>query len=312
MSAVACTSTQKSGVSEAGGRSCAPGATDVPIMAVLSSHFLGGNGGGPHRIAYTGGVPPMAVIYSSNHLLFAKNVSKTSSPFFSYYCVKLTDAEKSGLIEGIDEVMPEVFETFDAKDTKPQSGFTQLLTFKSEFECSQYEIKGGLEAAREFGSRSRSSVAIKVPNEILDGIERLAAFSHDQATPWFPDTALVEFRQLTDAEAKAIKSNPVNWPESFKLTRVKDKEMRLQLDGKTKVFTTQISTAKLKEFSTLMRSKILREQKVWVAGYRLMLPSDRFWAGPHPTKGEEYSICNRYIPRSNFWRLYGLNFLTGN
>lgn len=307
----ACTSTQKSAVSENGSRTCGPASTDLPILALLSSHQLGGTGGGPLRIAYSGGVPAHAVLYSSNHLIFAKNVSKTPTPFYSYFCIKLSDQEKSGLIEGVAEVMPEVFESFDAKDPSPQAGFNQLLIFNTEFECSQYELKGGLAAAREFGNRSRSSVALKVPPEILDSIERILSFDHAQATPWFPDSALIELKQLSDVEAKAIKAAPVPWPESFKLTRVNDKEMRLQLDSKIKLFTTVIGTAKLKEFSTLMRSKIQKDQKTWVAGYRFLLPSERLWAGPHPTRGEEYSVCNRFIPRTNFWRLYGLNFLNG-
>jgi hypothetical protein len=306
---IACTSTQKSSPTESTDRSCGPTADEYPVLSILSSHVLGGTESGPIRVAYTGSVPALAVLYSGNHLIFARNISKTGVKFYSYFCVKLSDAERTSLLEGIDDAMPELFEAFDAKDKSPEAGLTEIISFKSEHDCSQFELKGGIAAAREFGMRSRSSVSIKAPEALLESLDRFSNFDHSRASAWFPDQVLIEMRQLDDQESKKITAPVVNWPSSFKLTPLRNKDYKLQVDGRFKFFTTNVSTTRLKEFSTLMRSRIQREQKMWLAGYRFLLPKDHLWAAPHPTRGEEYSVCNKYIPRTNYLRLYGLNYL---
>jgi|GEM_PF-2466737 len=305
-----CTGNQRGKLAEGEKKQpCSVAPDDVPELVMLSSAKIGGVQSSVVKAPYTGGLPPAFVLYRSGKTLFARNISKSATPFFAYQCVQLTDEERSTLTSPISEDMPETFEFFDAKDKAKGTGITELLSFKSEFECAQFELKGSVEGAREVGGRSRSSVAVKVPESVISAITSLHEYSHPKALPWFPESVLLEMQLIPADKAAKFRSTAKAWPKGWTVTKVDEKEWRIRPTPDITWYTAPMTAARMKEFATLARGKVLMNNQIYRIGYRFILPSDRLWAAPYPSEKEEYSVCNRYIARNNFGKLYGLNYL---
>jgi hypothetical protein len=305
-----CTGNQRGKLAEGEKKQpCSIAQDDIPELVVLSSSKIGGVNSSTVKAPYTGNVPPAFVLYRSGKVLFAKNIGKSPNAFFGYQCVQLSDEERANITGPLAEDMPETFEFFDAKDKTKGTGITEVLSFKTEFECSQFELKGSVDGAKAVGGRSRSSVAVKVPESIISAITSLNAFSHPNALPWFPETVLLEMQLIPNEKAAKFRATAKAWPKGWEVTKVDEKEWRIRPAPDMSWYTAPMTAARMKEFATLARGKVIMNNQIYRLGYRFIIPSDRLWAAPFPSEKEEYSVCNRFIARNNFGKLYGLNYL---